>query len=154
MATKLRLAVLLSLAAAACGGGSSSPSAPSSAFTGPVDVTGTWVEVRGSLNLFLTQTGTSVTGSASFTDRNDVFGSYRGDGTVSGSVSGTSMTLTEIYGVSDATSGRDTKNCTETVHSTWTITSATSMNGPFTQVDVCDGAEVFNKSGTTTVEKR
>ncbi|HVZ19731.1 MAG TPA: hypothetical protein VG871_01640 [Vicinamibacterales bacterium] len=154
MAIQLRAALLLSLAVAACGGGSSSPSSPSATFTGPVDVTGTWVEVRGSLNLFLTQNGSNVTGSATFSDRNDVFGSYRGDGPVTGTVSGTTMTLTEVYGISGATSGRDTKNCTETVNSTWTVTSATSMNGPFTQVDVCDGAEVFRKSGTTTVEKR
>ena len=153
MRSRLLAFVILSLATTGCGG-ASSPSAPSSATSGDLNVTGTWVEVRGTLNMTLTQTGNSVTGTSTFNDRNDVFGSYAGDGTVTGTISGNTLTMKEVYTVSGATSGRDTSNCKETVDSTWTITSPTSMNGPFMQVDTCDGMQVFSKGGNTTVQKQ
>jgi hypothetical protein len=141
--------------AVACGSSSpSAPSAPSPVNAASINVTGTWVEkAGGSLAFQLQQTGTTVTGTADFVDRNAVFGAYTASGTLSGTISGSVLTMSEVYQVTSQTSGVSIAGCTENVTSTWTFTSATEMTGPFSQTDTCNGTVVFTKSGSATVIK-
>jgi hypothetical protein len=139
----------------ACGSSSpAAPSAPAAVNTASINVTGTWVEKSGgSLTFQLQQTGTTVAGTADFIDRNSVFGTYNANGTVSGTLSGSVLTMNEVYQVTSQTSGFAIAGCTETVTSTWTITSVSEMTGPFSQTDTCNGTIVFTKSGSATIVK-
>lgn len=142
------------LVSAACGS-SSSPASPSPVNTGPVNLSGSWVEkAGGTLGFQLQQSGTTITGTSSFIDRNAVFNSYSASGTVSGTVSGSVLTMTEVYQLTSQATGAPIAGCSETVTSTWTITSATEMTGPFSQTDTCNGTAVFTKVGVATIVKQ
>ena len=145
------IACIVMLASAACG--SSSPAAPSTSSppTGSINLSGTWVEKTGSLIFELTQVGSNVTGTSSFSDRNAVLGQYQASGTVTGTVAGSTLTTNEVYQLSG---GPSLIGCVETVTSTWTITSDKELTGPFSQTDTCNGTVVFSKTGGATIDKQ
>jgi hypothetical protein len=136
------------LTAACGGGGSASPASPGAA---AVNVTGTWVD-GGGLTMQLVQTGAAVTGTSTFLDKNAVFGSYQGSGTVSGTVAGSQLTTTELYQLTSST-GEALASCVESVTSTMTIVSDKQMGGPFAQTDTCNGTVVFSKSRSATLTR-
>jgi len=141
------------LTSAGCSSSSSSSMPTQATPTVTVDLTGTWGETVGTLVMRLQQNGTTVTGTSSFSDRNSVFGTYDASGTVTGTISGSTLTMDETYTVVP-TSPTAPTGCIETVRSTWTIESSSKLDGPFSQTDTCSGTVVFTKAGTATIVKQ
>lgn len=118
------LAVAIVVASVSCGGSPTTPSAPL--------LTGTWTGpgffTAGTLTLHLTQSGSSLTGP--WTEIQVIDGvNYGGpSGTVSGTVSGSSVSMTFLL-------GEETPDCTFPISATATV-SANQMIGTYSSVNV------------------
>lgn len=150
MDKRLIAAALLSLLAFACGGNSSTPTMPTAA----ASVTGTWAGTAsdsttpalgpggmmgqggmGTMTWQLTENGTSVTGTMSFSG----MASSMMRGTLSGTMSGEDMTVTMDMPAGSMMSGTCSSHATGTMHvngGTMTMTGSysgtNSCAGPFT----------------------
>jgi hypothetical protein len=139
-------AALVGVAGFACGGGGSSTSSPTppSTPTSSTNITGTWngsaydsagnASGPGSMTWQVTQTGGSFSGTMTLTD---IGTNVTGRGTVSGSVSGTSIQ----FSMAVPTGGFDGPygSCTANVTGTG-VAASTSINGNYTGSSSCGGA--------------
>jgi hypothetical protein len=156
---------------AGCGGGGSSPTAPQavptaavaaqpspspaaspSAAPSPVaqpaaDLTGSWTgggaagTATFTLRWALTQQGAGVTGVSSYIDAT---GFQSGNGRVTATVSGNTVTFSDEYPMGSLANAA----CAETVTGTLTLTSANRMDGTFRSVTTCGRGESGNVSLT------
>jgi len=142
----LALGLSAGLLAAACGSKSSGPAGPTNTTT---DLTGTWNETPGGdLTWVLTQTGSNVTGSTSFSqDSGPNLGAVSGKGIMSGTVSSGLFNFTDTY----ATLSK--ANCSMTVSGQMTI-NGTTMSGRYTEVDSCNGAVLGTVMGNIAMRKQ
>jgi hypothetical protein len=131
---RLGLVCFLGFATAACGGSSSS-TAPAPTFT----LTGTFSGQAGdssgpgTLTWKITQSGTSVSGSASFTDAAT---GASGTGNVSGSLSGSTLSFTISIPAGGFPAPADA--CTASMQGSAQATS-TSIDGTYTGTNSCTG---------------
>ncbi len=140
-------AALLGLFAAACGGSSNSPAAPGS----PMSVTGTWSGTptdsttaalgtggmmgqagMGTLTWQLTQSGSNVTGTMSFSGMS----SSMMRGTISGTMSGQDMTFTMDMPAGSMMSGTCSAHSSGTAHMDGV---AMTMTGSYSGTNSCAG---------------
>jgi hypothetical protein len=140
------LGIALAVFVGACGGSDGGPAAPPPAAT---DLTGRWSEANGgSVSWTLTQTGTTVAGTSSYSENNGRYlGAISGDGIVSGSINGRQLTFTDTY----ATVSKP--NCSVQVTGTLSIDGQT-MSGRYTETDSCNGAVLGTINGTIAFRKR
>ena len=145
--SSLIAAALVGVAGFACGGGggssTSSPTQPSTP-TSSTNITGTWngsaydsagnASGPGSMTWQVTQTGASFSGTMTVTD---IGTNVTGRGTVSGSVSGTSIQFSMAVpaGGFDSPYGSCTANVTGAG-----VAATTSINGNYTGSSSCAGA--------------
>jgi len=139
----------LVLVLAGCGGSSSTSSTAPTPVAAAIDLTGTWNESGGgTLSWRLTQTGTGVTGTSSFSQDNGRFlGAVSGQGTVTGSVADGAFSFTDTYKTLSKT------NCSLAVTGRLVI-SGSQMSGPYQEVDSCDGATLGTVNGSLSVRKQ
>jgi hypothetical protein len=139
--TKCLLALLIGLAVlvSACGGAGNSSPNPSGP-TAAINLTGNWADTGGSTTWQLTHTGNSVTGSTFSVGANAVLGTYSGQGVLSGTVDGSTLTFTDTYATLTV------PDCSEVVTGTFSINSANSVSGTVTIVDTCRSSVVFTRN--------
>ena len=140
----VRCLALSTVLSSACGGGGSgsgggssptTPSSPTGSLTG--SWTGTWTSARGaggSMTASLTQSGTSLTGAVSSTGSPCLT-----TGNVSGTVSGGSVTIGAVFGVSQQV------NFTGSVNTAWS-----NVNGQYS----VSGGLCAGDAGTWTISKQ
>ena len=147
----------LTVLAISCAGSPAAPAAPSSQ---PIAFAGTWngagVDSQGATTVTwsLTQTGASVSGTVATqaVDPND--GSCNSchrnkSGAVSGTISGTKLTLTMFF----AAGGSDdpTPACSATVTGTASSTGEGALAGEYSGADTCEGPFT---NGTLTMTRQ
>lgn len=151
MRSLLALFFLSTLAATACGGGSSmpvSPAAPSGPAASTAAITGTWVgqsvdstgtmmgagmsaSMMGNMTWQITQTGNSFTGTMQFPG----YGG-RGPMTVSGTISGSTATFTMTM----PSGSMMTATCAAVANGTFDINDLfTQMHGTYAGTNMCGG---------------
>ena len=131
--------------AISCAGSPATPTSPSSQ---PIGFAGTWngtgVDSQGATTVIwsLTETGAAVSGTVTTqaVDPND--GSCNSchrnkSGTVSGTISGTKLTLTMFFAA--GVSGDPTPACSATVTGTASSTGGGTLAGEYSGVDTCEG---------------
>jgi hypothetical protein len=127
MSRKLSGVVLVAALLTACGGGGgSTPAEPGAA----VDLTGTWAGVGDSFQITwqLTQDGSRVTGTSRYSDTDG----FAGQGTVSGTVSGSVFSFTNEYEATSASS----RGCAERATGTLGVT-AMELRGAYQASSSC-----------------
>jgi hypothetical protein len=145
--------ITLTLLLIACGStsssGPSSPSTPTTATT-LTDLTGTWASQSGSWQWELTQNGSSVTGTSSFSAGVPAFGlgQYAGSGVVSGTFSNNTFTVT------DKADTVSLPNCANDVATGVLTLSGTSLAGQMHETITCDGRTLGPVSETIKFTKR
>jgi|SRR5215471_6461846 len=149
-------AVLLFTAIFACGGGMPSSTAP----TQVLDVAGGWsgtsADSQGAtaIDWMLTQTGKTVTGTVRTNAPDPFDGSCNSchrnkSGTVSGAITGTTLTLTMQFAA--GVDGDPTPICSATMTGTATLNGSAQLGGAYTGSDTCEGAFL---NGSLTMTRR
>jgi hypothetical protein len=140
--------IILAIAVSSCGGGSSSPSAPS---TTPANVNGAWTGSAsdssgpGTMTWQITQSGTSFSGNLTMSDSAT---NVTGRGSVSGTVSGSTIQ----FSISVPAGGFDSPyaSCSSSVSGSGTVAS-TSITGTYSGSNTCTGTI---GSGQLTLNKQ
>jgi hypothetical protein len=139
--------IILAIAVSSCGGGSSSPSAPST----PANINGTFAGAAsdssgpGTMTWQITQSGTSFSGNLTMTDSTT---NVTGRGSVSGTVSGSTIQ----FSISVPAGGFDGAyaSCSSSVSGSGTA-SSTSITGSYSGSNTCSGTI---GSGQLTLNKQ